>query len=171
MLTVKLIEMDDAVAQALGASPGRFESACGISLGRNAGLVRDAVQQTLAMLSAAPRPAPWVGYLAVDEPNKIVVGTCAFKTGPDQDGAVEIAYFTFPSFEGRGVATAMARRLLEMARASQEVREVIAHTLPERNASTRVLEKIGMCHVGEVIDPEDGPVWRWRLGFASPGRV
>jgi len=105
MLTVRLIEIDDAVAHALRASPRRFESVCGISLGQNPGLVRDAVQQTLAMLSAAPTPAPWVGYLAADEPSEMVVGTCAFKTGPDQDGVIQIAYFTFPSFEGRGVAT------------------------------------------------------------------
>ncbi len=55
----------------------------------------------------------------------------------------------------------MAQRLLDMAQASEDVQEAIAHTLPERNASTRVLEKIGMRRIGDVIDPEDGPVWRW----------
>ncbi|MGH7631966.1 MAG: hypothetical protein ACREOF_21740 [Gemmatimonadales bacterium] len=30
-----------------------------------------------------------------------------------------------------------------------------------RNASARVLEKLGFRRLGEVIDPEDGPVWRW----------
>ena len=41
------------------------------------------------------------------------------------------------------------------------VRLVRAHTLPERNASTRVLEKNGFRLVGPVVDPEDGPVFRW----------
>jgi RimJ/RimL family protein N-acetyltransferase len=41
------------------------------------------------------------------------------------------------------------------------VRRAIAHTLPEANASGRVLAKCGLRFVGEVIDPEDGSVWRW----------
>jgi len=46
---------------------------------------------------------------------------------------------------------------------SAAVLRVIAHTLPETNASTRVLEKVGMNFVGEVIDPDDGRVWRWQM--------
>jgi len=42
-----------------------------------------------------------------------------------------------------------------------QVRVVRAHTLPEANASTRVLTKCGFQRIGEVIDPEDGLVWRW----------
>jgi RimJ/RimL family protein N-acetyltransferase len=57
----------------------------------------------------------------------------------------------------------MARKLVELARRSAAVRRVIAHTLPETNASTRVLEKVGMTFVGEVMDPEDGRVWRWQV--------
>jgi hypothetical protein len=30
-----------------------------------------------------------------------------------------------------------------------------------RNASTRILERIGMTLIGEVVDPDDGLVWRW----------
>src|SRR6185503_4650545 len=41
------------------------------------------------------------------------------------------------------------------------VRLVRAHTLPERNASTRVLEKNGFRLLGPIVDPEDGPVFRW----------
>jgi hypothetical protein len=33
--------------------------------------------------------------------------------------------------------------------------------MPEINASARVLEKSGFQKTGEIIDPEDGPVWRW----------
>ena len=36
-----------------------------------------------------------------------------------------------------------------------------AHTLPTPNASTRVLAKCCFQYIGEVIDPEDGLVWRW----------
>ncbi len=41
------------------------------------------------------------------------------------------------------------------------VQLIRAHTRPEANASTRVLRKCGFVHIGEIIDPEDGPVWRW----------
>jgi|SRR6267378_2525891 len=39
-----------------------------------------------------------------------------------------------------------------------------AHTLPLSNPSTRVLQKCGFRHIGAVVDPEDGPVWRWERG-------
>lgn len=86
---------------------------------------------------------------------------------PNDEGAVEIAYFTYPGFEGQGYATEMARKLIELASGSTAVRRIIAHTLPEANASTRVLERAGMTFVGEVIDPEDGRVWRWQVPVAA----
>jgi len=56
----------------------------------------------------------------------------------------------------------MARFLIERAREDEKVRTVLAYTLPEHNASTRVLEKIGMRFAGEA--EEDGsPIWRWEL--------
>jgi RimJ/RimL family protein N-acetyltransferase len=48
-----------------------------------------------------------------------------------------------------------------------EVRVVRAHTLPEENASTRVLAKCGFRQVGEMVDPEDGLVWRWEKRRAA----
>jgi RimJ/RimL family protein N-acetyltransferase len=105
----------------------------------------------------------WGGYFVVDEGTREVVGSCAFKAPPSEEGTVEIAYFTYPGFEGRGYATAMARKLIALASTSAAVRQIVAHTLPETNASTRVLEKVGMRLVGEVNDPEDGRVWRWQV--------
>ena len=83
---------------------------------------------------------------------------------------MEVAYFTFPGEEGRGIASAMAAALVQVARAGgPEVAVVRAHTLPERNASCRVLEKAAFQHVGTVIDPEDGPVWRWERPVEGDG--
>ncbi len=117
-------------------------------------------------LDAAPTSIDelrWEGYFVIDEDTREVVGSCAFTGPPTDERGVEIAYFTYPGFEGRGYATEMARKLVELAGGSTEVQRVIAHTLPETNASTRVLQKVGMTFVGEVIDPEDGLVWRWQL--------
>lgn len=102
---------------------------------------------------------PWVGYLALD--GSIPVGTCAFKS-PPCDGRAEIAYATFTSFEGRGFATAMAAELLELARRHDPTVIVTAQTLPQRNASHRVLEKLGFSHVATLEHPEDGTVWEWQ---------
>ena len=38
---------------------------------------------------------------------------------------------------------------------------VRAHTLPEPTASTRVLAKCGFHFVGDIVDPDYGPIWRW----------
>ncbi|MBD2104973.1 GNAT family N-acetyltransferase [Leptolyngbya sp. FACHB-261] len=94
------------------------------------------------MTTARTPNLPWLGYLAIDDKTKVVVGTCAFKAAPTPDGVVEIAYFTFPQFEGQGYATAMAEKLIAIGVESAEVRHIIAHTLPERNASARILAKV-----------------------------
>jgi ribosomal-protein-alanine N-acetyltransferase len=74
---------------------------------------------------------------------------------------VEIAYGVAKEHEGKGYASEAAEALVKYAFDKEEVRVVRAHTLPEPNASTRVLTKCGFRHVGEVVDPEDGLVWRW----------
>ena len=89
-----------------------------------------------------------------------MVGTCAFKSAPDAVRCVEIAYMTFPAFESMGHATRMAALLVEIAVAGGAA-AAIAHTLPEENASTRVLRRNGFGFAGEAQDPEDGLVWRW----------
>ncbi|WP_157272193.1 GNAT family N-acetyltransferase [Azohydromonas aeria] len=106
---------------------------------------------------------PWAGYLV--EENKAFIGTCAYKSPPVL-GAVEIAYFTFPGHEGQGSATRMARHLVELA-AENGVACVRAQTLPEKNASTRILEKLGFTLVGPVHHPEDGEVWEWQKRVAD----
>ena len=88
------------------------------------------------------------------------VGLCSFKAEPSDLPEVEIAYFTFPHRECRGIATAMVRELTE--RALQYVSLVVAHTLPLENASCKILRRCGYERAGEMIDPEDGLVWRWQ---------
>ena len=119
---------------------------------------REVLTQTVDLLTRDPRPQPWGSYLAYED--EAAVGICAFKAAPDAAGAVELAYMTFPAFEGRGHATAMAAALTRIAFAAGAPL-VIAHTLPQENASTRALLRNGFRFAGEAIDPEDGLVWRW----------
>ena len=116
----------------------------------------------LAQLYASTSADPWThGFSLVHRDSDIVVGKSGFKGPPAADGVVEIAYSVVPDYQGKGYATEAAQALVAFALSSGRVRVVRAHTLPESNASTRVLAKCGFRHVGEVIDPDDGLVWRW----------
>jgi RimJ/RimL family protein N-acetyltransferase len=103
------------------------------------------------------------GLLAVDASSREAVGTCGYPAAPDAKGEIEIAYFTFPAYEGRGIARRMARELVGRASARREVRLIIAHTLAETNASTRILTGLGFSHAATIEHPEDGLLWRWEL--------
>ena len=120
----------------------------------------DACASTAALYRKAGFAPPWIGYLGLC--GLEVVGTCAFPAAPAA-GRVEIAYFTFPPFEGRGIATAMANELIALARTTQPEIEIFAQTLPEPNASNSVLKKLGFEFTGQVDHAEEGPVWEWRL--------
>jgi RimJ/RimL family protein N-acetyltransferase len=146
---VPLVQSGDVEALAAALAPG---------FGGDAAPVRDFLEQTFGLLRTQPRAAPWGAYLAYE--GEVAVGSCAFKAAPDSSGSVEIAYFTFPAFEGRGHATAMAGALFDIARGGG-ASTVVAHTLPEENASTRALRRNGFVFAGETEDPEDGTVWRW----------
>ena len=115
---------------------------------------------TAALYAAVGFEAPWIGYLAFADGT--AVGTCGFKAPPER-GRVEIAYFTFPDFEGQGLASAMAAELISIAKSTDNTITIAAQTLPERNASHRILEKLGFSHAETVEHPEDGTVWEWRL--------
>lgn len=109
-----------------------------------------------------------LGFMAVERSSGTVVGSCGFKGPPTADGVVEVAYGTEPNHRGKGYATEAARALTEFAFASGCVRLVCAHAKPDNGASARVLEKCGFRCIGEVIDPEDGPVFRWERGLSEP---
>jgi [ribosomal protein S5]-alanine N-acetyltransferase len=141
--------------------PEAFSERYGVALGDHGAMVRAVVGQNEAYSTLMGAELPWRGYLAAEADGRAVVGTCAFKGSPDAEGAVEIAYFTFPPHEGLGYATAMAGALVGIAARYAHVRVVRAHTLPEANASSRVLSKLGFLFVGDVDDPQDGGVWRW----------
>jgi RimJ/RimL family protein N-acetyltransferase len=163
MRNVQLVKPERSVEKALADDREYKEAMAEGDWGRLADAVHRVVGRTMSPAPADMDQHPWGGYLVVDESTREVVGSCAFKTPPTDEGNVEIAYFTYPGFEGRGYATEMTRRLIELARRSAAVRRIVAHTLPDTSASTRVLEKAGMALVGEVMDPDDGRVWRWQL--------
>ena len=123
-------------------------------------IVSDIIRATIALYGTVGYEPPWTGYLAIE--NGVYVGTCGFKS-PPQDNRVEIAYFTFPEHESRGIATQMASALVRVALGTRPAVTVAAQTLPEENASTSILKKLDFQFVETVYHPEDGPVWEWHL--------
>lgn len=105
---------------------------------------------------------PWVHGFKLMLGDGTHVGMGSFK-GPPVDGAVEIAYAVVPEHQGKGYATEAARAMVEFAFRWSEVHRVLAHTLPGGAASQRVLLKAGFRRQGEVMDPEDGLVWRFEV--------
>lgn len=163
MKSIRLIKITNTLRETLEKGVQHFEAHYDAGLGTAGELVSQVVEQTLTNVDGGSEESPWGGYLAVDDSSRMVIGTCGFKSPPTGEATVEIAYFTFPDYERQGYATVMAGKLIEAASRSSEVRRITARTLPEPNASTSVLKKVGMRFAGEVIDPDDGRVWEWQM--------
>jgi RimJ/RimL family protein N-acetyltransferase len=124
----------------------------------------------LARVCATPAGDPWaLSFVMVERATGSVVGGCSFKGPPDTEGVVEVAYGTDVSHRGRGYATQAAEALTDFAFASGLVRLVRAHSKLDNVPSARVLTKCNFRLVGEVVDPEDGLVYRWERGPADSG--
>ena len=125
----------------------------------------------LARIPTATGSDPWIhGFTIVLCDGGVEVGHAGFKKPPNDAGVVEIVYGIAPEHQGRGYATEAAEALTDFAFRSSHVRVVCAHTLPENNASARVLAKCGFRNIEEVLNSEDGNVWRWQQGKAEPSK-
>ena len=65
------------------------------------------------------------------------------------------------------MATRMAQALIRIAFDTRPQLTIAAQTLPEENASTAVLKKLGFQFVAELEHYEDGKVWKWQLKNSS----
>jgi len=115
----------------------------------------DACVKTAAHYKRAGFSPPWISFLACAESE--IVGVCAFTAAP-VGRRVEIAYHTFPPFEGRGFATGLVRELLIRANQIDPNLELFAQTLAEHNASSAILRKTGFQFAGELRHPEEGVI-------------
>lgn len=103
---------------------------------------------------------PWVAYLVLRQNQ--VVGSCSF-TGQPNDGKVEIAYWTFKEFEGQGIASFACKELIKISKNADQKVAITAKTAPEKNASTKILEKNNFTLTAIVQDDEIGDAWLWTL--------
>jgi ribosomal-protein-alanine N-acetyltransferase len=155
---------------ALRESTSAFEDRMGLHAadGLREMFVSDEVSPLwLARLHAATGPDPWVfGFAVIQREDRRVIGAASFKGPPDDDGVVEIAYGIAPDYRGAGYATEAALALVAFAVERVDVCAIRAHTMPDGNASMRVLVKSGFQLLGDVVDPEDGVVCRWERRVA-----
>ena len=148
-------------------SPGELDLTV-LASAPNLETVRDMVvgvgEAQQALYARTGATAPWIGYFAIDRITGDILGSCSFVGPPDED-SVEIAYFTFPASEGKGVASAMASELVSIARADGLTPKVHAFTLPVENPSTRIMQRLGFQRAGTSLDEEAGEIGRWELGI------
>ena len=123
---------------------------------------RAAIAHADSYLAEHPDAADWWMHLFVHEADATLIGVGGFK-GVPADGVVELGYALAPAYRGQGLAFEAARGLRDHALGHTDVHTVQAHTLPEENASTRILRALGMQLRETLSDPEDGEVWRWSL--------
>ena len=150
--------------RALIRSKEEFENTAGLRVAEG---IREQLSQASADFKArvekGKQPDPWqFGFAIIHRADNVLIGTCGFPGPPDSNGVAEIAYGIAPGYQGRGHATEAAKFLIAFAIENPEVRTICAHTLAEKDASTRVLEKCDLKKVGDAVDPENGlKVWRW----------
>lgn len=120
----------------------------------------EAIGFTINRLITHPQESEW--WMHFFFVNGLLVGSGGF-VGRPRHGQAEIGYEIAPGSRHRHYGTGAAYALTAKAFASGEVRSVIAHTLPVDNPSTKVLETVGFLNEGEVKDPGQGTVWRWRI--------
>lgn len=103
----------------------------------------------------------WLPHLVCLPDALGAIGVVLFKGPPDAFGNVEIAYSIAPSWRCQGYGREVVQAVLDAVREVSSIQQVCAHTLPEMNASSRVLAHCGFEKVREIEDVDLGPVWRW----------
>ena len=107
---------------------------------------------------------PWTGYFIIKDNE--VVGSCGFTKAPE-DGVVEIAYWTFPEYEGQGIGSFACGELVRMANEADPTVRLTAKTAPEDNASVHILKKNNFVYTHVVQDEEIGDAWLWERAVVS----
>lgn len=122
-----------------------------------------ALQYSLDRLLESEDEKYWWTYFPIHKQDNTLLGSGGYKGKPTIDGTVELGYEIAPIYRNRGLATEMTKGLIENAFMDKRVKLIIAHTLGQENASTKVLQKCGFVKTEEINDPDDGQIWKWEL--------
>lgn len=128
---------------------------------------RRVLRYALEKLQADEASLGWWTYFPIHKADNVLIGSGGYQGRPNSDGAVEIGYEIRKEHRNRGLATELARGLINHAFAQAEVKLIRAYTLGVVNASTQVLTKCGLTKTSELADQENGQIWRWELQRAN----
>jgi [ribosomal protein S5]-alanine N-acetyltransferase len=162
---IRLLQPTVEQLDAAIAGDDRLAAALGHTVAPDWATFAEALPHTRDAVAANPDDL-WGPRLFVTADPPELVGWGGFKGAP-KEGVVELGYEIAACRRERGLATAAAQAMVAEAFADPAVTTVIAHTLPERNASNRILEKVGF-RFAEATHEGDQAVWRFSLR-RSPG--
>jgi ribosomal-protein-alanine N-acetyltransferase len=160
-VVIRLVRADLNLLDAALAGDDELARALGRDVVAGWSTFTEALQPVRDAVARDAGDARWgARFFVTDDPPELV-GWGGFKGAP-RHGVVELGYEIAAARQGRGLATAAVRAMIADAFADERVIGLVAHTLPERNASNRVLEKAGFRYDGNA--QEDGEdVWRFSL--------
>ncbi|WKK84304.1 GNAT family N-acetyltransferase [Marivirga arenosa] len=107
----------------------------------------------------------FVNHIIMDSETKAEIGTCSLH---DREGinGVDIGYAILERYEGMGYATAAAQKMVDLAFGTYGLSKVCAITNVDNLGSSKVLEKVGFSHVGNIEVPiTDHPVKLYELSY------
>ena len=164
MTSVRLLPATVEYLLALQSDPMAFGLLIGSTIPAGWPEFPESIGFSIERLRDHPDEAGWWMHFFFAEDR--LIGSGGY-VGPPHDGVVEIGYEVAPAFRGRGLGIGAARALVEKACATGMVTTVIANTLASDNPSTGVLRRLGFTQTHELVDPEEGPIWRWELAATA----
>jgi ribosomal-protein-alanine N-acetyltransferase len=165
MTDVRLLPATVEHLVALQAGPGEFRRLIGSPVPDGWPEFPESIDFTIARLREHPDQAEWWMHFFL-LPDATLIGSGGY-VGPPQDGVVEFGYEVAPEFRGKGLGVGAAKAMIDKAAGTGAVSTVIAHTLAHENPSTGVLRPLGFAKTAELVDPEEGPIWRWERALTA----
>lgn len=160
---IKLIAGTEEVLSACLKGNDELESLLGILVPMQWSEFGEVIlEYSLEQIQKDPGQIYWWTWLPVHKKDNLLIGSCGYK-GEPTNGMVEIGYEVIESYRNKGFATEIAQVLVKNAFEDEQVNIVQAHTLADKNASSKVLSKCGFQWIEELEDDEDGMIWKWEL--------
>ena len=111
----------------------------------------------IPQVKSDPAVNKWFVRWMVERETREIVGSTSFHGPPDEQGMMEIGLGVHINFQRRGYATEALIGMWSWV-INQPAVELLRYTVdPNNEASVAVIKKFGFEHVGQQIDPEDGP--------------
>ncbi|MHA4844314.1 GNAT family N-acetyltransferase [Flavitalea antarctica] len=99
-------------------------------------------------------------WMVIDKTRNRLVAELGFKGPPDQHGAVEIGYGTFPLSRGKGYMTEAVAGMISWAKKFPGIRFIKAETEEDNDASMKVLTKAGF---EQISRQHTRIIWKYNL--------